>query len=303
MIENITLSNGVRMPLEGFGVFQIPDPEVCRQTVYDAISAGYRLIDTAALYYNEKAVGEGVRQAIADGLVKREDLFIVTKLWCQDFSYEGAKKGIETSLSELQMDYVDGYLLHQPYGDVYGAWKAVEEAYEAGKFRAIGVANFSMCKMAEFCTLVNVKPMIDQIELNPFFTQTGPVEYMRQFGCVPMAWAPLAEGKNGIFTHPVLSKIGEKYGKSAAQTALRWNTQRGVIIIPKSVHKERMEQNIDIWDFTLTDEEMRQVESLDLGVSQCADHTDPNVVGFLTGLTIKDWAAINEQMARAAGTD
>lgn len=287
-MENITLRNGLEMPLEGFGVFQVPDPEVCKQAVYDAIKVGNRLIDTAAVYMNEEAVGNAVKAAIADGLVKREDLFIVTKLWVQDYGYEAAKAAIETSLEKLQMDYVDGYLLHQPYGDVYGAWKAVEEAYKAGKLKSIGVANFSIGKLTEFCELVDEKPMINQIELHPFFAQYDAIEHMKEYGCVPMAWGPLAEGKHGIFTHPVLTEIGQKYGKTAAQIALKWNAQRGVVIIPKSVHMERMQQNIDIWDFTLTDEDMKKVDALDLGHSEIIDHNNPGVVKFILGSKIHD---------------
>lgn len=287
-MENITLKNGIQMPMEGFGVFQVPDPEVCKQAVYDAISVGNRLIDTAAVYMNEEAVGEGVKAAIADGLVTREELFIVTKLWPQDYGCEAAKKAIDTSLAKLQMDYVDGYLLHQPYGDVYGAWKAMEEAYKAGQLKSIGVANFSIGKLTEFCEIVDIKPMINQIELHPFYAQYDAIACMREYGCEPMAWGPLAEGKHGIFTHPVLSEIGAKHGKSAAQIALKWNAQRGVIIIPKSVHKERMEQNIDIWDFTLTDEDMKKVDALDLGHSEIIDHNDAGVVKYILGTKIHD---------------
>lgn len=287
-MENVTLSNGVVMPLEGFGVFQIPDPAECEQAVYEAIKVGNRLIDTAAVYMNEEATGKAVARAIADRIVTREELFIVTKLWVQDYKYEDAKKAIDTSLEKLGLDYLDSYLLHQPYGDVYGAWQAVTEAYEAGKLKSIGVANFNIGKLTEFCELVEVKPMLNQIELHPFYAQADAIEHMKAYGCIPMAWGPLAEGKHGIFTHPVLSEVGEKYGKTAAQVALKWNAQRGVIIIPKSVHVERMEQNIDIWDFTLTDEDMKKIDALDLGHSEIIDHNDPGIVKYILGSKIHD---------------
>lgn len=280
-MEFVTLSNGVKMPLEGFGVFQVPDPAVCKQAVLDAISTGYRLIDTAAIYMNEEAVGAAVKEAIDTDLVKREELFITTKLWTSDFSYEGAKKGFERCIGKLGLDYVDLLLLHQPFGDVYGAWRAMTELYNEGKIKAIGVSNFYPGKFTEFAELVEVKPMVNQIELHPFFAQYDAIENMKQYGCVPQAWGPLAEGKHGIFTHPVLTEIGEKYSKTAAQIALKWNVQRGVSILPKSVHKERMEQNLSIWDFTLSDEDMKKIDALDLGHSEIIDHNNPEVVKFI----------------------
>ncbi|MBR4158924.1 MAG: aldo/keto reductase [Spirochaetia bacterium] len=280
-MEYSTLQNGVKMPLEGFGVFQVPDPQVCKQAVLDAIKTGYRLIDTAAIYMNEEAVGAAIKEAVAAGIVKREDLFITTKLWTSDYGYEEAKKGFERCLKRLGLEYLDLLLLHQPYGDVYGAWRAMTELYKASKIRAIGVSNFNPGKMTEFCTLVDIKPMVNQIELHPFFAQYNAIEIMKEYGCVPQAWGPLAEGKHGIFTHPVLSDIGRKYGKTAAQVALKWNVQRGVSILPKSVHKERMEQNFDIWDFKLTKSDMAKIDSLDLGHSEIIDHNDPNIVKFI----------------------
>lgn len=280
-MQNIKLYNGVEMPLEGFGVFQVPDPQVCKQAVLDAIATGYRLIDTAQVYMNEAAVGEAVSEAIAKGLVKREELFITTKLWVSDFSYEGAKEAFNRSMERLGLDYLDLYLLHQPFGDVYGAWLAMEELYNEGRIRAIGVSNFYPGKFTEFAELVNVKPMVNQIELHPFFVQQEAIDNMKHYGCQPQAWGPLAEGKHGIFSHPVLSEIGSRYGKTAAQVALRWNAQRGVSILPKSVHRERMEQNIAIWDFTLTDSEMQQIAALDLGHSEIIDHGNPDVVRYI----------------------
>lgn len=280
-VENVTLSNGIKMPLEGFGVFQVPDAAVCKQAVLDAIKTGYRLIDTAAIYMNEEAVGTAIKEAVKTGLVKREELFITTKVWVSDASYEGAKKAFERSMKKLQLDYLDMLMLHQPYGDVYGAWKAMVELYNEGKVKALGVANFSIGKFTEFAEIVDVKPHVNQIELHPFFAQYAAIENMKSYGCVPQAWGPLAEGKHGIFTHPVLTEIGAKYGKTAAQVALKWNAQRGVSIIPKSVHKERMEQNIDIWDFVLSDADMKQIDALDLGHSEIIDHNDPAIVKYI----------------------
>ena len=286
-MEFLTLSNGIKMPLEGFGVFQVPDAAVCKQAVLDAIKTGYRLIDTAAIYMNEEAVGAAIKEAIETGLVKREELFVTTKVWVSDASYEGAKKAFGRSMKKLQLDYLDMLMLHQPYGDVYGAWKAMVELYNEGKVKALGVANFSIGKFTEFAEIVDVKPHVNQIELHPFFAQYAAIENMKSYGCVPQAWGPLAEGKHGIFTHPVLTEIGSKYGKTAAQVALKWNAQRGVSIIPKSVHKERMEQNIDIWDFVLSDADMKQIDALDLGHSEIIDHNDPAIVKYILSAKVE----------------
>lgn len=276
-IETVKLNNGIEMPLEGFGVFQVPDPSVCEQAVLDAIESGYRLIDTAAAYMNEEAVG----RAIAKCGVPREELFITTKLWVQDASYEGAKQAIETSMQKLGLSYIDLYLIHQPMGDYIGAWRAMEEAYKAGKLRAIGVCNCYPHVLADICETVAVKPAVNQVELHPFFQQENALALMREYGVHPEAWGPFAEGDHGIFTHPVLTAIGQKYGKSAAQVALRWNVQRDVTVIPKSVHKERMEQNINIWDFTLSGEDMAEIAKLDIGRSEIVDHSDPKFVQML----------------------
>ena len=283
-IETVKLNNGVEMPLEGFGVFQVPDPAVCEQAVLDAIATGYRLIDTAAAYMNEEAVGK----AIAKCGVPREELFITTKLWVQDASYEGAKKAFETSLTKLGLDYIDLYPIHQPMGDYFGAYHAMEEAYKAGKLRAIGVCNCYPHVLADICETVEIKPAVDQVELHPFFQQENALALMKEYGVHPEAWGPFAEGNHNIFTHPVLTKIGEKYGKSAAQVALRWNIQRGVTVIPKSVHKERMEQNIDIWDFQLSDEDMAEIAKLDIGHSEIVDHSDPKFVQMLHQMKIHE---------------
>lgn len=283
-MEFVTLNNGIKMPLEGFGVFQVPDPAVCEQAVLDAIESGYRLIDTAAAYMNEEAVGKAVKKCG----VPREELFIATKLWVQDASYEGAKRAIETSLEKLGLEYIDLYLIHQPMGDYIGAYRAMEEAYKVGGLKAIGVCNFYPERLADFCETVDIMPAVNQVELHPFFQQQKALDTMKEYGVVPEAWGPFAEGKYGIFTHPVLSKIGEKYGKSAAQVALRWNVQRGVVVIPKSVHKERMEQNTDIWDFTLSDEDMAEIAGLDTGHSEIVNHYDPAFVRMLHSMKIHD---------------
>lgn len=283
-MKYVTLNNGVKMPLEGFGVFQIPDERVCENAVSDAIKSGYRLIDTAAAYMNEEAVG----RAIAKSGVPREELFVVTKLWVQDAGYEKAKKAFETSLEKLGLDYLDLYLIHQPMGDYYGAWRAMEELYKEGKVRAIGVCNFYPAVLADFCETVDVIPAVNQVELHPFFAQENALENMKEYGVTPMAWGPLSEGKHGIFSHPMLTAIGEKYGKSAAQIALKWNVQRNVVIIPKSTHIERMEQNMDIWDFELTADEMAEISSLDLGKSEIVDHSDPAFIKMIHSLKVHE---------------
>lgn len=278
-MDYVTLKNGVQMPKEGFGVFQIRDLDECERVVLDAIGAGCRLIDTAESYGNESAVGK----AIAKSGVNRADLFISTKLWVTNTSYEGAKAAIDRSMENLGVDYLDLYLIHQAMGDYVGAWRAMTEAYKEGRIRAIGVCNFYPHRLADFCETVDELPAVNQVELHPFFQQENALSLMREYGVQPMAWAPFAEGKHGIFTHPVLTRIGEKYGKGAGQVALRWNMQRGVVVIPKSTHRERMEQNIDVFDFSLTDEEMREIAALDIGHSEIIDHTDPKLVQALHG--------------------
>lgn len=283
-MEFVTLNNGVKMPQEGFGVFQVPDPAQCEQAVLDAIASGYRLIDTAAAYMNEKAVGEAIKKCG----VPREELFITTKLWVQDASYEGAKKAIQTSLDNLGLDYLDLYLIHQPMGDYIGAYRAMEEAYREGKLKAIGVCNFYPARLADLCETVDVMPAVNQVELHPFFQQEDALAVMKEYGVKPEAWGPFAEGNHGIFTHPVLTKIGDKYGKSAAQVTLRWNIQRGVTVIPKSVHKDRMEQNINVWDFELSAEDMAEIAKLDLGHSEIVNHDDPAFTKMLHSMKIHE---------------
>ena len=278
------LNNGTKIPALGFGVFQVPDPAVCEQAVTDALNAGYRLIDTAAAYMNEQAVGK----AIAKSGIPRDRLFITTKLWVQDASYEKAKDAIDRSLKNLGLDHLDLYLIHQPMGDYYGAYRAMEEAYRAGKLKAIGVSNFYPHILADFCETVDIIPAVDQVELHPFFAQDKALENMKAYGVQPEAWGPFAEGNHNIFRHPVLTKIGQKYGKSAAQVALRWNIQRGVVVIPKSTHKDRIEQDIDVFDFELTPEDMAEISALDLGKSEIVDHTDPAFVKMIHTLKIHD---------------
>ena len=283
-IETTRLNNGIQMPLEGFGVFQVPDGDVCRKAVLEAIETGYRLIDTAAAYMNEEAVGK----AIKESGVNRNELFITTKLWTQDASYEGAKKAFRTSLENLGLDYLDLYLIHQPVGDYYGAYRAMEELYREGRVRAIGVCNFYPERLTDLAMHADIMPAVNQVELHPFFQQENALKNMKEYGIQPEAWGPFAEGRHGIFTHPVLTEIGKKYSKSAAQVALRWNVQRGVVIIPKSTHRERMEQNLDIWDFSLSDEDMAEIAKLDLGHSEIVDHSDPAFIRMLSERKIHD---------------
>ena len=283
----LTLNTGAKMPQEGFGVFQIPDAEQCEQVVYDAIKTGYRLLDTAAAYMNEAAVGKGVARAIADGLTTREELFITTKVWVQDQkNEETAYQAVKESLAKLNMPYVDLVFLHQPMNDYFAAYRGIEKAYKEGLTKAIGVANFYPAILTNLCENVEVIPAVNQVELHPFFVQEEAIENMKAYGVAPQAWGPLAEGKHGIFTDSVLTEIGNKYGKTAAQIALKWNAQRGVSIIPKSVHVERMEQNIDIWDFTLTDDEMNKIAEKDLGHSEIVNHDDPAFVKMICEMKI-----------------
>lgn len=272
------------MPMEGFGVYQIPDAAQCEQAVLDAIKTGYRLIDTAAVYGNEEAVGRAIKRSG----IPREELFITTKLWLQDYGYENAKKAVDTSLQKLGLDYLDLYLFHQPMGDYINSYRAMEEGYRAGKFRAIGVCNSYPHVLADLCETFPVTPAVNQIELHPFFQQPLALKTAAEYGVTCEAWGPLAEGRNHIFSHPVLTEIGKKYGKSAAQTALRFNIERGVVVIPKSVHRERMEENFNIWDFRLDEEDMNKISSLDLGHSEIVDHYDPAFVKMVHGVKAHD---------------
>lgn len=278
-MQTVKLNNGVEMPLLGFGVFQMTDADECERAVIDALETGYRLIDTAASYQNETQVGNALKQS----QIAREDLFITTKLWLQDTSYEGAKAQFQRSLSRLQLDYVDLYLIHQPYGDVHGAWRAMEELYQAGKIRAIGVSNFHPDRLADLIAFNKVVPAVNQVEVNPFNQQLHAVPWMQSKHIQPEAWAPFAEGRNGLFQHPQLIAISEKYGKSVGQVVLRWLFQRGIVSLAKSVRKTRMAENINILDFTLTDNEMTQIAAMDTATSAFFSHRDPAMVEWLAG--------------------
>ncbi len=258
MTETVKLSNGVSVPMEGFGVFQIPEAD-CERVVRDAIDAGYRLIDTASSYQNEEAVGRAVRNCG----VPREELFITTKAYIQEMGYENTMQAFERSLEKLGLDYLDLYLIHMPFGDYYGSWRAMEELYRQGKVRTIGVCNFLPDRLLDLCYNADIKPQINQIERHPHYQRAEDLQIMDELGIQPEAWAPFAEGLKGMFDEPVLADIAAKYGKTPAQVILRWNVQRGVIVIPKTVHRERMEENLDIWDFELGAEDMEQIAGLD----------------------------------------
>ena len=257
-MKKIVLGNGVEMPMEGFGVFQIPE-EKCEKVVRDAIETGYRLIDTASSYQNEEAVGRAVRNCG----IPREELFITTKAYIQQMGYEKTKEAFEESLKKLGLEYLDLYLVHMPFGDYYGSWRAMEELYKEGRIRAVGVCNFLPDRLLDLCYNVEIKPQINQIEQHPHYQRKEDLEIMKELGVQPEAWAPFAEGLKGMFDEPVLAEIAQKHGKTPAQVILRWNIQQGVIIIPKSVHKDRMEENISIWDFELDSEDMERISALD----------------------------------------
>lgn len=272
-MEYVTLSNGGKMPILGYGVYQVSKNE-CERCVLDALSVGYRHIDTAQSYFNEEEVGSAIKKSGID----RKDLFITTKVWVEHYGYEQTKKSIEVSLKKLQTDYIDLVLLHQPFSDVYGAWRALEELYEKGVIKAIGVSNFYPDRLVDICSFARIKPMVNQVETHPLNQQKDANVWMKKYGVTHEAWAPFGEGRNGLFTNPVLTEIGEKYQKTAAQVMLRWNIQRGVAVIPKSVHKERMQQNFDVFDFTLSAEDMEKISALDQNTSCFFSHTDPKMV-------------------------
>ena len=273
-MQNVTLNNGLEMPILGFGVFQVPDLEECERSVLEAIETGYRLLDTAASYGNEEAVGK----AIGKSGVARSELFITTKLWVQDASYEGAKSAFQRSMDKLGLDYLDLYLIHQPYGDVYGAWRAMQELYREGRIKAIGVSNFSPDRLMDFLLHNEVAPAVNQIETHPFHQQTEAQQFFQENNVQIEAWGPFAEGRNNIFHNDVLLSIAGKHGKSVAQIILRWLTQRGVAAIPKSVRKERMAENFSVFDFELSAEDMSAIAALDSKQSSFFDHRDPAMV-------------------------
>ena len=289
-MEYATLQNGLKMPMEGFGVFQVRDKEECKRSVLDAIRTGYRLIDTAASYTNEDAVGEAVREAIDEGICTREELFITSKMWVQDMqNYEMAKAAIDASLEKTGLEYLDLYLLHQAMKDYFSAWRAMEDAYRDGKLKAIGVSNFYPHVLTNFCETVEIQPMVNQVELHPYFTQENALATMKKYNIVPEAWAPLGGGRYGAFHEGLLLEIASAHGKTVGQVMLRWNIQRGVVVIPKSTHPERIEENFNIWDFTLTDDEMQRISSLDQGYTGTAvKHFDPEFVRMCTNRKIHD---------------
>lgn len=279
-MEKIKLNNGVEMPVLGFGVYQIEDRSLCEQCVYEAVSAGYRSVDTASAYMNEQAVG----RAIARSGVPREELFITTKLWVQDAGYENARRAFDRSLKRLGFDYLDLYLIHQPYGDVYGSWRAMEELYREGRVRAIGVSNFHPDRLADLILHNEVVPAVNQVETHPFCQQRESAAWMKERGVQIESWAPFAEGRNGLFQNEVLLAVAHKHGKSVAQVVLRWLIQRGVIVIPKSVRRERIAENLDVFDFALDGEDMAAIAALDQGKSSFLDHRDPDVAQWLGGV-------------------
>ena len=283
-MEKVVLNNGVEMPLLGFGVFQIPDQEECEQVVFDALEAGYRLFDTAAAYMNEEAVGRAIKRSG----IPREELFITTKLWVQDHSFENTKKAFEVSLKKLDVDYLDLYLIHQPFSDYYGSWRAMEELYKEGKIRAIGVSNFYQDRLVDLILGNEIVPAVNQVETHPFFQQTEAKEIMEEYGVQIQSWGPFAEGQNNIFQNEKLTEIGSKYKKTVAQVILRWHFQRGIVTIPKTVHKERMVENINIFDFTLTNEDMEIIATMDIGKSEIVDHFKADMPKLLHGWKIHD---------------
>ena len=276
-MKTVKLNNGLEMPILGFGVYQIPDYEECKKSVLNAFETGYRLIDTAASYFNEKAVGDAIKESGID----RKELFITTKLWIQDAGYENAKKAFEVSMNKLNIDYLDLYLIHQPFGDYYGSWRAMEELYEQGKIRAIGVCNFYPDRLYDLIIHNKIAPIINQIETHPFFQREDDNKLMKEYNIQIQSWGPFAEGRNYIFNNETLKKIAKKYNKTSAQVILNWLIKRNVVAIPKSVHKERIIENFNIFDFELDDNDMNEISKLDTKQSLFFSHTDLEIVKFL----------------------
>lgn len=272
-MDYVTLANGVKMPQLGYGVYQVTKEE-CKRCVLDALEVGYRAIDTAQSYFNEAEVGE----AIAESGIDRKEIFLTTKVWIEHYGYEQAKESVLQSMEKLKTDYIDIVLLHQPFADYYGAYRALEDLYEAGKLRAIGVSNFYPDRLVDIASFARIKPMVNQIETHPLNQQIEAHEWLKKYGVIHEAWAPFGEGRGNMFTNPVLQEIGKKYDKTVAQVILRWQLQRGIVIIPKSTHKERMAQNLDVFDFTLTDEDMQDIAALDTKTSSFFSHQDPAIV-------------------------
>lgn len=277
-MQTVTLNTGAAMPIAGYGVYQIPDHEECRRCVIDAVQAGYRLIDTAASYMNEGAVGEAIKSCG----VPREQLFVTSKLWVQHTGYERTRDAIDNSLRRLQLDYLDLYLIHQPYGDVHGSWRAMEQSHRAGKLRAIGVSNFQPDRLMDITVFNEVTPAVNQVEINPFQQQEESVRVMRELGVQAEAWAPFAEGRNNLFQNDILKRIASSHGKTVGQVVLRWVTQRGIVALAKTVRKERMVENLDIFDFELTSSDMAAIATLDTGTSSFFSHRDPAMVKWMS---------------------
>lgn len=282
-MEFVALNNGVKMPILGFGVFQIPDPELCEKTVIEAINVGYRLIDTAASYMNESAVGNAIKNCG----VERSDLFITSKLWVQDHGYENTKVAFERSLNKLQLDYLDLYLIHQPYGDVFGSWRAMEELYEAGKIRAIGVSNFLPYKLLDLMLFNKIPPAVNQIETHPFNQQIEAATFLNEHKVQVESWAPFAEGKNDIFNNELLASLASKYNKSIAQIILRWMIQRNIVVIPKTITKERMVENFNVFDFNISFDDMELIKTLDTNTSLFFDHRNPEIIKWMASRKIE----------------
>lgn len=292
-MEYVTLANGVKMPQLGYGVYQVTKAE-CERCVADALKVGYRHIDTAQSYFNEEEVGNAVKNSG----ISREKLFITTKVWIEHYGYEECRKSVLESLRKLQLDYLDLVLLHQPFADYYGAWKALEELYAEGKLRAIGVSNFYPDRLVDICSFPRIKPMVNQVETHPHDQQKTAHEWMKKYGVVHEAWAPFGEGRGGLFTDPVLAKIGAKYGKTVAQVILRWHLQRGIVVIPKSTHIERMEENFNVFDFTLSADDMKEIAALDKEQSSFFSHTDPNMVEWFVKMVDERKKATNGDPAK-----
>ncbi len=282
-MEFVALNNGVKMPILGFGVFQIPDPELCEKTVIEAINVGYRLIDTAASYMNESAVGNAIKNCG----VERSSLFITSKLWVQDHGYENTKVAFERSLNKLQLDYLDLYLIHQPYGDVFGSWRAMEELYEAGKIRAIGVSNFLPYKLLDLMLFNKIPPAVNQIETHPFNQQIEAASFLNEHKVQVESWAPFAEGKNDIFNNELLASLASKYNKSIAQIILRWMIQRNIVVIPKTITKERMVKNFNVFDFNISIDDMELIKTLDTNSSLFFDHRNPEIIKWMASRKIE----------------
>ena len=277
-MQHVTLNNGLQMPIVGYGVFQIADADECQRSVVDAIESGYRLIDTATSYMNEEAVGKGLRAS----RIGREELFVTSKLWVQETGYERTQQAIEKSLRRLQLDYLDLYLIHQPFGDVHGSWRAMEDAYRAGKLRAIGVSNFHPDRLMDIKAFNEIAPAVNQVEVNPFQQQLESAAFMKELGVQAEAWAPFAEGRNGLFQNEALLAIAARCGKSVGQVVLRWLVQRGIVALAKSVRKERMAENLTVFDFELDDTDMARIAALDTNTSSFFSHRDPAIVKWMS---------------------